>query len=196
MSAMSFVDAFSVLIAVVGPPKILLAFVNDTEGADARGRRRVALTATAIAAATGLFVVVAGRLLIHLFHISAGALLLAGGVILFVHALDLVLGHQKEHDGDGRELAGVYYANPVAVAYLFLIAEASSLPETFVLAGAYLTVLAVDLAALAALGLLQRFVKMTYAWVLARILGVLLAALGVDLVITGLEELQIIGKVS
>ncbi len=197
MLPMTFVEAFSILIAVVGPPKILLAFLEDTEHVDAARRWRVALSSSAIALATGLFVIVAGRLLIALFHISGGALMLAGGVILFVHALDLVLGRKQEDPARGtQELATAYYANPVAVAYLFLMADASTLPSSFVLAGAYAAVVALDLAAIALLGILMRYLKMTYAWVLARILGVLLAALGVDLIITGLEQLHIIGEVS
>jgi multiple antibiotic resistance protein len=194
------VEAFSILFAVVGPPKILLAFLADTAGTDARHHWRVAFTTTAIALATGLFVIVAGRLLIQLFHISGGALMLASGVILFVHALDLVLGRKQEsqHDPSNgtQELATAYYANPVAVAYLFLMADASTLPSSFVLAGAYAAVLALDLAAIAVLGILLHYIRMTYAWVLVRILGVLLAALGVDLIITGLEQLHIIGEVT
>jgi multiple antibiotic resistance protein len=91
--------------------------------------------------------------------------------------------------------ATAYYANPVAVAYLFLMADASTLSTSFVLAGADAAVIALDLAAILVLGILLRYVTMTYAWVLVRILGVLLAALGVDLIITGLEELRIIGEV-
>jgi multiple antibiotic resistance protein len=197
---MTFVEAFSILVAVVGPPKILLAFVMDTAGADARRRWRVALSATAIALATGIFVIAAGRLLIALFHISGGALMLASGVILFIHALDLVLDRKAEppHEPTGgtHELATAFYANPVAVAYLFLMADTSTLGSSFVLAGAYVAVIALDLAAIAILGIVLRYVKMTYAWVLVRILGVLLAALGVDLIISGLEQLHIIGEVS
>ncbi|MCE7010292.1 hypothetical protein LWC34_46935 [Kibdelosporangium philippinense] len=197
---MTFVEAFSILIAVVGPPKILLAFVVDTQRADARGRWRVAFTTTATAIATGLFVIVAGRLLIQLFHISGGALMLASGVILFVHALDLVLGRKQEtgHDQTGgtHELATSFYANPVAVAYLFLMADASTWSTTYVLAGAYVAVIALDFAAIAILGILLRYLKMTYAWVLVRILGVLLAALGVDLIISGLEQLHIIEEIN
>ncbi len=200
MAGMTFVEAFSILVAVVGPPKILLAFLVDTQGAEARRRWRVAFTTTATAVATGLFVIVAGRLLIQLFHISAGALMLASGVILFVHALDLVLGRKQEpeHDQTGgtHELATAFYANPVAVAYLFLMADASTWSASFVLAGAYISVIALDFAAIAVLGILLRYVKMTYAWVLVRVLGVLLAALGVDLIITGLEQLHIIGEIS
>ncbi|MEV4315340.1 MarC family protein [Actinocrispum sp. NPDC049592] len=197
---MTFVEAFSILVTVVGPPKILLAFLVDTDGADSRRRWRVALTSTVIAICTGLFVVAAGRLLIHLFHISSGALMLASGVILFVHALDLVLGRKQEphHDPTGgtHELATAFYANPVAVAYLFLMAEASTWSTGLVLAGAYVAVIALDFVAIAVLGILMRYVRMTYAWVLVRILGVLLAGLGVDLIITGLEDLHIIGEVS
>lgn len=197
---MSFVEAFSILVAVVGPPKILVAFMLDREGEDAGQRWRVALTTTGIALVTGLFVIGAGRLLIQLFHISGGALMLAGGVILFVHALDLVLGRKQEphHDPTGgtHELATSYYANPVAIAYLFLMSDASTVKSTFVLAAAFAAVIALDLAAIAVLGILMRYVQMTYTWVLARVLGVLLAALGVDLIINGLEDLHIIGKVS
>lgn len=199
---MTFIEAFSVLVAVVGPPKILLAFLVETQGLDARRRWQIALRTTAIAIGTGLFVIVAGRLLLHVFHISGGALMLASGVILFIHALDLVLGkrHQTstpeaDPTGGTHELAATYYANPVAVAYLFLMADASTLPSSFVLAGAFLGVIALDLAAIAVLGIAMRYVRMTYAWVLMRILGVLLAALGVDLIIEGLEALNVLGPV-
>ncbi|GAA4021759.1 hypothetical protein GCM10022247_52460 [Allokutzneria multivorans] len=197
---MKFVEAFSILIAVVGPPKILLAFVSDTEHVDSRRRWRVALTTTAMALGTGLFVIVAGRLLIQVFHISGGALMLASGVILFVHALDLVLdrrphSHGEDRTGGTHELATAYYANPVAVAYLFLMADASTLPSSLPLAGAYVAVIGLDFVAILVLGILLRYVKMTYAWVLVRVLGVLLAALGVDLIITGLEQLNVLEPV-
>ncbi|MDX8032506.1 MarC family protein [Lentzea sp. BCCO 10_0856] len=198
---MNFVEAFSILVAVAGPPKILLAFLMDTEGADSRTRWRVALTSSAIALGVGLFVVAAGRLLLSLFHISEGALLLAAGVILFVHALDLVLGRKQEpgHNDETRgthELATAYYANPVALAYLFLLADTKSAQTTVVLAGAFAAVIALDLAAIAVLGIAMRYVKMTYAWVLVRVLGILLAALGVEQIINGLEALRVLEPIS
>ena len=200
MDTMSFVEAFSILVAVVGPPKILLAFLMDTEGADSRTRWRVALSSTAIALVVGLFVVGAGRLLLSLFHIGDGSLLLASGVILFVHALDLVLGRKQEpeHDKTGgtHELATAYYANPVALAYLFLLADTKSVQVTFVLAGAFGAVIALDLAAIAVLGIAMRYVKMTYAWVMVRVLGILLAALGVEQIVNGLEALHVLQPVS
>lgn len=198
MAAMKFVEAFSILVAVVGPPKILLAFLMDTEGADARTRWRVAFTSTAIALGVGLFVVVAGRVLLSIFHISEGGLYLASGVILFVHALDLVLGRKQEPTHDEtrgtHELATAYYANPVALAYLFLLSDTKSVETTFVLAGGFAAVIALDLAAIAVLGIAMRWVKMTYAWVLVRVLGVLLAALGVDQIIEGLVSLGILER--
>lgn len=198
MAAMKFVEAFSILVAVVGPPKILLAFLMDTEGADSRTRWRVAFTSTAIALGVGLFVVVAGRLLLSIFHLSEGSLYLASGVILFVHALDLVLGRKQEptHDETGgtHELATAYYANPVALAYLFLLSDTKSIGTTFVLAGGFAAVIALDLAAIALLGIAMRWVKMTYAWVLSRVLGVLLAALGVDQIVEGLISLGILER--
>lgn len=199
---MTFIEAFSVLVAVVGPPKILLAFLVDTQGLEARRRWQIAVRTTAIAIGTGLFVIAAGRLLLHVFHISGGALMLASGVILFIHALDLVLGKRHETTsetdptGGTHELAATYYANPVAVAYLFLMADASTLKSSFVLAGAFLGVIALDFAAIAVLGIAMRYVRMTYAWVLMRILGVLLAALGVDLIINGLEALDVLAPVA
>ena len=91
-----------------------------------------------------------------------------------------------------HQLATAYYANPVSVAYLFLMADAAKLPTTFVLAGAFLAVIAIDFAAIAVLGILLRRARTSYAWLLVRIFGVLLAALGVDLIISGLEALHIL----
>lgn len=55
--------------------------------------------------------------------------------------------------------------------------------------------IALDLAAIAVLGIALRWVKMTYAWVLVRVLGVLLAALGVDQIVEGLITLGILERV-
>jgi multiple antibiotic resistance protein len=67
---------------------------------------------------------------------------------------------------------------------------------TFVLAGAFAAVIALDLAAIAVLGIARRYVKMTYAWVLVRVLGILLAALGVEQIVNGLEALRVLGPIS
>jgi hypothetical protein len=58
----------------------------------------------------------------------------------------------------------------------------------------FAAVIALDLAAIAVLGILMRWVKMTYARVLVRVLGVLLAALGVDQIIEGLISLGILER--
>ncbi|WP_112264907.1 hypothetical protein [Lentzea terrae] len=72
------------------------------------------------------------------------------------------------------------------MAYVFLLSDTKSIGTTFALAGGFAAVIALDLAAIAVLGIAMRWVKMTYAWVLVRVLGVLLAALGVDQIIEGL----------
>ncbi|MFJ6217423.1 MarC family protein [Streptomyces sp. NPDC092296] len=201
MNQLSLGDTFITFLAVVGPPKVLLSFATLAQSRSARELRTLALVSSAGAALVGLLADFAAPALFGLFHISTPALEIAGGVIFFVYAVGLVLG---VHFGGAPRTAGTgladgvrdlllpYVVSPLAMTAVLLEAvEKNGWSWRATVGGAYLAVIAVDLLSVLLLARLLRFSEHITIELLARLLGLLLAAVGVDLVLDGLETLGV-----
>lgn len=208
MYALNLAEAFITFFAVVGPPKVLLAFAHLAEDRSAREIRRLGVAASGGAAAVGVLGAYLAPALLGLFHIGRQALELAGGLIFFVYALGLVLGGGPGV-GDGRPEdaapggtrtvgAGVralllpFVASPVAVT---VVLTESVLKGGWgwrtTVAGGYLAVVLIDLLSVLLLAALLRRSRRTVVELLARLLGLLLAAVGVELFLDGLGALGV-----
>jgi multiple antibiotic resistance protein len=204
MSVFNLSSAFITFFAVVGPPKVLLAFARLARDRTTAELRRLALMSTLLAALIGVTMAYTAAFLTTFFHISDQSLLLAGGFIFFIYAVALVLGG---HLG-GSEVAEGQWANPLTegLRELLLPYIASPLAITAVMveslekdtwswhstiAGAYLAVALINCVCVLALSSLLRRSHRTSLEVLSRLLGLLLAAVGVELLLAGLESLGV-----
>ena len=93
------IDAFLVLLIGVGPKWALVPYVEITSSLDAATKRRVQRRMMGTAATVALILLVLGELLRALLHFSVGALSIAGGVILFILAVRMVLGQPDDSGG-------------------------------------------------------------------------------------------------
>ncbi|MFD9604447.1 MarC family protein [Streptomyces sp. NPDC059970] len=206
MNALSFSAALITFISVVGPPKVLLSFAHLAQLHPTRQLRTIALISCGAAILIGLVTSFTAPWLLDLFHISTSALLLAGGIIFFLYAVGLVLGIQAGTDGlhgetpsvtsAVRELLVPFVVSPLAMTALLIEATArSTWTWRSTVAGAYLAVIVLDLVCIL---LLERVLRATHhatVELLGRLLGLLLAAVSIDLVLDGLEELGVEGFV-
>ncbi|MCZ0980472.1 MarC family protein [Streptomyces diastatochromogenes] len=204
MNALTYSAAFIAFFSVVGPPKVLLAFAGLAQVHDPRQLRTIALLSTGAAVLVGLVTGITAPYLLDLFHISTPALQLAGGVIFFIYAVGLVLGlhlgsdsaHQDAPDlvSGVRELLMPYVVSPLAMTAVLIEAAArDSFSWRSTVVGAYVSVLALDLVCVL---LLTRILHRTHhatIELLGRLLGLLLAAVGVDLILDGLYDLGVPG---
>ncbi|MFI2734079.1 MarC family protein [Streptomyces sp. NPDC018711] len=204
MNALTYSAAFIAFFSVVGPPKVLLAFAGLAQVHDPRQLRTIALISTGAAVLVGLVTGITAPYLLDLFHISTPALQLAGGVIFFIYAVGLVLGLHLGSDGTHqdspdlvsgvRELLMPYIVSPLAMTAVLIEAAArDSFSWRSTVVGAYVSVLALDLVCVL---LLTRILHRTHhatIELLGRLLGLLLAAVGVDLVLDGLYDLGVPG---
>jgi multiple antibiotic resistance protein len=78
MSDMSWIDIFAVLFIGIGPIKVLLVFMDVTQGVEPKVRRQVALRTVILAGSIGLVLLAFGALLQSILHFSLGALSIAG----------------------------------------------------------------------------------------------------------------------
>src|SRR3954468_2573336 len=152
VTAAGLIDTFLLLLVGIGPKLALVPFLEITALLDADTRRRVRHKMLVTAAVTALVLVLLGEFLRRLLHFTIDALSIAGGVILLVLSIQMVIGRSEaaEHEIAGKdpmELALVPLAvpdllNPVGIVGLVTIsAEAGSLSVL----GAEIAVLAVVL---------------------------------------------------
>ncbi|MFF0429941.1 MarC family protein [Streptomyces sp. NPDC004520] len=204
MNALTYSAAFIAFFSVVGPPKVLLAFAGLAQVHDPRQLRTIALISTGAAVLVGLVTGITAPYLLDLFHISTPALQLAGGVIFFIYAVGLVLGLHLGSDGTHqdspdlvsgvRELLMPYVVSPLAMTAVLIEAAArDSFSWRSTVVGAYVSVLALDLVCVLLLTRILRRTHHATIELLGRLLGLLLAAVGVDLVLDGLYDLGVPG---
>lgn len=204
MNAFSYSAAFITFFSVVGPPKVLLAFAGLAQVHPVSQMRTIALISSAAAVLVGLVMGITTPWLLNVFHISTPALQLAGGVIFFIYAVGLVLGlhlgsnttHQDAPDlvSGVRELLMPYVVSPLAMTAVLIEAAArDSFTWRSTVVGAYVSVIALDLICVLLLARVLRRTHHATIELLGRLLGLLLAAVGVDLVLDGLADLGVPG---
>jgi len=192
------INQFILLWVVIEPISVVSIFLGVTAGFTPRHRLAVAVRAVAVAAVVILFFIVAGEILLEALGVDLVTFQIAGGLVLFVFALSMILGRTASANAGselsaealGREFAifplGIpAIAGPgtmLAVVLLtdnhrFSIADQAT---TAAIAGA---VLLITLAMLAAAQPIHRVIGASGANVISRIMGVVLAAIAVSSVL-------------
>ena len=202
-----FLSAFITLFVVIDPPGCAPIYAGLTKGANAAQRRNMALRACAIAAAILLVFALFGVDLLAALHIELDSFRIAGGLMLFWIAWEMVFEKRTQRREERAEKIAAQHANtpevedvsvfPMAMpmlagpgaiaAIMLLMQEAPGLEGSLVVLGALLSVLVLTALALVAAGPLMRLFGDRVEAVVTRLLGVLLAALAAQYVIDGLR---------
>jgi multiple antibiotic resistance protein len=197
------VSALVTLFVVVDPLGLVPAFLALTQGMKARARRQVAMRAALIASAILIGFALVGDWLLARLGISLPAFRIAGGLLLFYVAFQMVLEQRVEeetstaaHALEARvrniaafPLAIPLMAGPGAITATMLLAGQTRM-EPLLLVLLLLVIAAIAAICLAVFLLATRIHKLfgaTVNSVLSRLLGVVLAALAVQYVIDGVR---------
>ena len=199
-----FTSAFLTLLVIVDPPGCAPIFASLTSGTDAAHRRNMAIRSSLVAWFILLFFALLGQPLLARMGISLSAFRLAGGIMLFIIALEMVFEKRTERREERAEeikgtpeaedisvfpMAIPMIAGPGSIASIMLLnARADGLQQTLVVLGAMTAVIVLTLLALLAAGPLMRFIGANLEAMITRILGVILAALATQFVLDGLER--------
>ena len=200
-------DLFLLLLIGMGPKIALVPFLNLTKGVGAETQRKVAATMVRMAVGTALLLVFLGWFLMRLLHFTPGAANIAGGIVLLLLALNMLVSPGKEEhheDTSGRDpmkmalypLAVPYMLNPAGIAALVIASsQINSVIYLLILVGLVLLVGALDWLVFRNLDKLSQQLDPARLAVTEAIFGVLLSALAVQLMVDGLAELGIISAV-
>jgi multiple antibiotic resistance protein len=201
-----FISAFVTFFVVIDPPGCAPIFASLTGGAAQAHRRAMAIRATLVAGAVLLFFALLGEPLLKALGISLDAFRIAGGVLLFLIASDMVFEKRTQRretraseiprDGSGGAVEDVsvfpmaipMIAGPGSIASVMLFtAKSSGWQETAVVLGALASILALTAAALVAAGPLMKLVGHKVEAMITRLLGVILAALAAQFIVDGIK---------
>lgn len=192
------IDTFFLLLVGVGPKLAFMPYLKITAPLESTSRHRVVRRMLATAATAALALIVLGELLSRIFHFTVQSLSIAGGAILLVLAVRMVVDDAPADariagtPDDPMRLASVplavpYLLNPVGfVALVTLSAEADSLTVVAVEVGILAVVLGLDALVFVGAGFLSSRFDEGRAVVIEKIFGVLIAAIAVQLVLDGL----------
>jgi multiple antibiotic resistance protein len=198
-----FISAFVTLFVVIDPPGCAPIYASMTTSASAAQRRSMALRSVLIA--TGILVVFAlwGKQVLGVLGIDLNSFRIAGGIMLFLIAMDMVFEKRTQRREDRAQkvtetseiedisvfpMAMPMIAGPGSIAtVMLLMARADGLSQRLAVIGALAAVLLLMLGALLAAGPLMKLLGKKIEAVITRLLGVLLAALAVQFVIDGLK---------
>ena len=195
------VRALLTLLVVVDPLGLVPPFLALTEGRDAPSRERIARKAVLVAAFVLVAFALGGAWLLAHLGITLDAFRVAGGILLFRIAVDMVLGqHERETPAEAAEaasrkdisvfpLAIPLIAGPGALASVMILAgEARPRPFGLPLVlGMAAVVLLLAYVALRLSTPLARLLGQTGVNVITRVLGILLAAMAVQYVADGVR---------
>lgn len=188
------------LIAVIDPVGTIPIYLTATAGMSDAARRGVAVRATFISAGVLLGFVALGQVVLNAMGISLSSYQVAGGIVLFLFALQMVFdpGHQKE-DADqakGNDVA-IFpvaipsIAGPAAMMAVVVLTDNArfKVGEQVQTSLAMLAVLGLTLLLMLAASPIQRLIGDGGINIVRRVMGLLLAALAVQTVVDGIKQL-------
>ena len=197
-----YVSSLITFFVVIDPPGCAPIFAGLTNGATAASRRAMALRAVLVAAAILFVFALFGEALLKGLGISLASFRIAGGIMLFLIALEMVFEKRTERREDRAAklaaephedvsifpMAMPMIAGPGSIAsVMLLMSRNDGLERSVVVLGALATILLLTLVALLAAGPIMRVLGAKIEAVITRLLGVLLAALAVQFVIDGVK---------
>lgn len=201
------IAAFTALFVVIDPIGMAPLFIAMTPGLNAKERRGIAFRACSVA--IGILVVFAlfGEQLLGFIGISMPAFQIAGGVLLFLTALDMLFERRQarrqdktdensgiENDPSVFPLAIPLIAGPGAIAtIILLVGQSDGLAEFGATIGVMCAVVLMVFILFNIASPIERLLGRTGINVVTRLLGMLLAALSVQFILDGLQGFGLTG---
>jgi multiple antibiotic resistance protein len=197
------------LFATIGPLKVTIVCAAMNANASAEFLKKVAYKSVLTAAIVCLVFAVFGEVILRLFRVSVPALQIAGGIIVLLSALKMVLGEGGEKSDHGPEAEGGEPSLDTAtyplaipmmasvsglVAIVSLIAQDDSFSALTFLTIAIVAIMALNYLCLRSCRYIARAVGPTALVVIGKLMGVILAALAVQLTLAGLTNLGVIAR--
>lgn len=197
-----FLSAFVTFFVVIDPPGCAPIFASLTAGTPAAHRRAMAIRSSLVASGILFAFALGGKPFLRALGVGLDAFRIAGGIMLFLIALDMVFEKRterrenraqdviaKEHEDISIFPMGIpMIAGPGSIASAMLLtSRAEGWAERGVVLGALASILLLTMVSLLVAGPLMKLLGYRLEAMITRVLGVILAALAAQFVIDGLR---------
>ena len=197
-----YAGQFLIFLATLDPIGTLALFVGLTASVPAEQRHKIALRAVLYSAAILVGAIVSGQLLLGSLGIRLAAFQLSGGIIFFLFGVQMVFGSgplSSDAGGDPERDVAVFplavpsIASPGAILACVVLTDNReySIPEQAISTLMLLAVLGVTLVLLLMANRIYAVIGEAGATLLVRVLGLVLAALAVEMVLGAAGELLV-----
>ncbi|MBU3259009.1 MarC family protein [Roseovarius sp. PS-C2] len=196
----SLVREFITLFVVIDPIGTLPVFYFATAGVPEHLHWRLATRAVIVATIVLVLFLIGGQFVLEIVGLRLGSFQIAGGIILFLFALTMIFGEPKAareiEEAEKDHMKGAVFplaipsiASPGAMLAIVILTDnhRHSIPDQAVTGLLLLAVLALTLVLLLLAARLKRVIGNTGANVISRVMGMILATVAVDSVLSGLE---------
>ena len=197
-------SALATFLVITDPPGCAPIFTSLTRGTSAAHRRAMAIRSSLIAWAILMFFALLGKPLLHALGISLASFRIAGGILLFFIAFDMIFerrtarremrassieGTPQAEDISVFPMAIPMITGPGSIASAMLwVSRADGPIQVGIVLAAITTVMLITLVTLLAAGPLMKLIGEKLEAMITRILGVILAALAAQFVVDGLKQ--------
>ena len=197
-----FVSALVTFFVVIDPPGCAPIFASLTAGSPAAHRRAMAIRSVLVASAILFAFALGGKPFLKALGVGLPAFRVAGGIMLFLIALEMVFEKRterrenraedvkaKEHEDISIFPMGIpMIAGPGSIASAMLLcSRVDNWTDRGVVLAALATILLLTMLSLLAAGPIMRVLGYRLEAMITRVLGVILAALAAQFVIDGLK---------
>ena len=199
-----FGSALVTFLVIIDPPGCAPIFASLTRGTSAAHRRAMAVRSSLIAWGVLMFFALLGKPMLNALGIELASFRIAGGVMLFMIALDMVFerrtqrrevraqsieGSPQAEDISVFPMAIPMIAGPGSIASAMLwVSRADDTVEVATVLAAITVVILLTLVTLLAAGSIMRVLGDRIEAMITRILGVILAALAAQFIVDGLKQ--------
>ena len=201
----TIIDLFLLLLIGIGPKIALVPFLELTAKMDERDKGRVVRKMITTASVTAILLIVFGGLLTKLLHFSTGALAIAGGLILLIISVSMILSQDDKQTQQQAmtatdpmklavfPLAVPYLLNPAGIVVLVTVsAEVGSIGLLGIVLVLLALVIGIDIVVFRLAKQVSAHLDESRMLVTEKVFGFLLAALAVQLALDGLAGLGVI----
>lgn len=197
-----FIYAFTSIFAIVNPVSGVMAFISMTAHLPKADKIYVAKRSVFIACIIAIIFSVLGDIVLKLFNITADSLRVAGGVLLFLVAIDMLFARttresitsEELKDASQRENISIFpiamplLTGPGAITTIIvLIKTAENLDSKLLVVGAILLTFIITFLIFRFSDYFNKVVGMTGMLVMTRLMGLFLGAIAVDFIFTGIK---------
>ncbi|MDC0493356.1 MarC family protein [Alphaproteobacteria bacterium] len=197
-----------IYFAVIDPIGTIPIFLSITERFDYKQKQRIALRGCVIAFFVLVFFGFFGDLILSHLKISSATFNIAGGAILFLISVEMVNGRRQARKTKAagnnpvaaEELIRIsssplgvpLLAGPGAITSIMVFGDFTSVDKLIINLSSIFIALAASALLLYFAAWGSRFINLTISTVMSRLVGILLAAIAIQIILNGFNELGII----